>query len=198
MRLRYSLTSPFARKARLAAAVLGLPLELELADTLNPDDTLRRQNPLGKIPTLLTEDGDCLYDSRVILAYLDMVAGGGKLIPLEPKARIAAMKAEALADGLMDAGVLVLYEGRFRPEEKHDAKWLAHQRDKMARALEALEAAPPAADGPISAADITLACALGFLDFRFGGEWRAAHPRLVAWQTAFAARCPSFEETAPH
>lgn len=198
MRLRYSLTSPFARKARLAAAVLGLPLELELADTLNPDDTLRRQNPLGKIPTLLTEDGDCLYDSRVIVAYLDMVASGGKLIPLEPKARIAAMKAEALADGLMDAGVLVLYEGRFRPEEKHEAKWLAHQRDKMARALEALEAAPPAADGPISAADIALACALGFLDFRFGGEWRAAHPRLVAWQTAFAARCPAFEETAPH
>lgn len=197
MRLRYTLTSPFARKARLAAAVLGLPLELEPADTLNPDDTLRRQNPLGKIPTLLTEDGDCLYDSSVILAYLDMVAGGGKLIPLDPKARIATMKAEALADGLMDAGVLVLYEGRFRPEEKHEAKWLAHQRDKMARALAALEAAPPAADGPISSSDIALACALGFLDFRFGGEWRPTHPRLVAWQEAFAARCPSFEETAP-
>ncbi len=198
MRLRYTPTSPFARKARLAAAVLDLPLELELADTLNPDDTLRRQNPLGKIPTLVTDEGECLYDSRVILAYLDLVAGGGKLLPAEPKARIATMKAEALADGLMDAGVLVLYEGRFRPEEKHEAKWLDHQREKMARALDTLEAAPPASDAGISASDIALACALGFLDFRFGGEWRATHPRLVAWQAAFAARCPAFEETAPH
>ncbi|MFG1429498.1 glutathione S-transferase N-terminal domain-containing protein [Xanthobacter sp. V2C-8] len=196
MLLRYSATSPFARKVRLAAAVAGVPLDLELADTTNPDDTLRLQNPLGKVPTLLTDDGDCLYDSRVILSYLDLVSGG-RLLPAEPKALISAMKLQALADGLMDAGVLVLYEARFRPAEKHEQRWLDHQRQKMTRALAALEAAPPAADGPLDAAAITLACALGFLDFRFGGEWRASHPRLVAWQAAFAARCPMFEETAP-
>ncbi len=196
MLLRYSATSPFARKVRLAAAVAGVPLELELADTTNPDDTLRLQNPLGKVPTLITDDGDCLYDSRVILSYLDILSGG-RLLPTEPKALIRAMKLQALADGMTDAGVLVLYEARFRPVEKHEPRWLDHQRQKMTRALAALEAAPPPADGPIDAAGITLACALGFLDFRFGGEWRAGHPRLVAWQAAFAARCPMFEETAP-
>lgn len=199
MLLRYSVTSPFARKVRLAAAILGLPLDLQLADTLDPDDTLRRQNPLGKIPTLVTDEGETLYDSKVILAYLDAVAGGGKLLPQDAKARIGVMREESLADGLMDAGILVLYEGRFRAPEKHEDKWLDHQRQKMARALDALEATVPeaAAPGPILASDIALACALGFLDFRFAGEWRTGHPRLVAWQAAFAARCPSFEETAP-
>ncbi|MFG1297870.1 MULTISPECIES: glutathione S-transferase N-terminal domain-containing protein [Xanthobacter] len=197
MLLRYSATSPFARKIRLAAAILGLPLDLQLADTVDPSDTLRQQNPLGKVPTLLTDDGEWLYDSSVILAYLDQVAGGGKLLPKEPKAYIGALKLQALADGLMDAGVLVLYEGRFRPVEKHEDKWLDHQRQKMARALDALDAAPPAADGPIGVGEISLACALGFLDFRFGGEWRANHPRLVAWQEAFAGRCPMFAETTP-
>lgn len=197
MLLRYSATSPFARKIRLAAAVLGLPLDLQLADTVDPSDTLRQQNPLGKVPTLLTDEGECLFDSSVILTYLDQVAGGGKLLPQEPKALIGALKLQALADGLMDAGVLVLYEARFRPVEKHEDKWLEHQRQKMARALDALEAAPPAVDGPLGVGEIALACALGFLDFRFGGEWRTNHPRLVAWQEAFAARCPLFAETAP-
>ncbi|MFG1478160.1 glutathione S-transferase N-terminal domain-containing protein [Xanthobacter sp. V4C-4] len=197
MLLRLSATSPFARKVRLAAAVAGLPIELQLADTVDPSDTLRQQNPLGKIPTLITDAGECLYDSRVILAYLDQVAGGGVLLPKDPAAFIASLKLEALADGLMDAGVLVLYETRFRPVEKHEEKWLDHQRQKMARALAALEAAPPDLDAPLGAGEIALGCALGFLDFRFAGAWRADHPRLVAWQAAFAARCPQFEETAP-
>lgn len=197
MLLRYSATSPFARKVRLAAAVVGVPLDLQLADTLDPADTLRHQNPLGKIPTLVTDDGECLYDSRVILTYLDQVSGGGTLLPKAPKAFIATLKLQALADGLMDAGVLLLYEARFRAPEKHEEKWLDHQRQKMARVLEALEADPPALDGNMGMGEISLACALGFLDFRFGGEWRANHPRLVAWQEAFAARCPMFAETAP-
>lgn len=197
MLLRYSATSPFARKARLAAAVVGLPLDLQLGDPIDPSDSLRHQNPLGKLPTLVTDDGDCLFDSSVIVAYLDVAAGGGKLLPKDPKAYIAALKLQALADGLMDAGVLVLYEGRFRAPEKHEPKWLEHQRGKMARALAALEAAPPAVGAPIDVGTISLACALGFLDFRFEGAWRADHPRLVAWRADFAARCPQFEETAP-
>jgi len=82
--------------------------------------------------------------------------------------------------------------------EKHEDKWLDHQRQKMARALAALEANPPATGGALTVGEISLGCALGFLDFRFGGEWRADHPKLVAWQAAFAARCPQFAETAPH
>lgn len=197
MLLRYSLTSPFARKVRLAAAVLGLPLELELADTINPEDSLRRQNPLGKVPTLITDDGEALYDSRVILTYLDQVAGGGHLLPKDPAALIATLKLQALADGLMDAGILILYEGRFRTPEHQEPKWLDHQRQKMSRAVAALEASPPAEDGPYTCGALALGCALGFLDFRFDGAWRTDHPRLVAWQDRFAARCPQFAETAP-
>ncbi len=197
MLLRYSVTSPFARKVRLAAAVLGLPLELELADTLNAADSLRQQNPLGKIPTLVGDDGVAYFDSPVILAYLDHVAGGGKILPDDPAARIAVLRLEALADGLMDAGILLLYEGRFRPEERHEPRWLEHQTQKVERALAALEQQAPAAT-PITAGTISLACALGFLDFRFGGRWRETHPKLVAFQEAFAAQCPSFDETKPY
>lgn len=197
MLLRFSATSPFVRKVRLAAAILGLPLELERADTLDPADSLRRQNPLGKVPALLTDDGQVMFDSPVILAWLDHLAGGGRIIPAEPKARFAALRREALADGMMDAGILVIYEARFRPAERHEPKWLDHQLQKMARALAEFEAGPLDAGQPITVGDIALGCALGWFDLRFEGAWRADHPRLVAWQADFAARCPDFEATKP-
>lgn len=197
MLLRSSPTSPFVRKVRLAAAVLGLPLEVEVADTLDPNDSLRQQNPLGKIPLLVTDEGEAVYDSRVILVYLDQLAGGDRLIPNDPKARIAVLKLEALADGLMDAGVLLLYEGRFRPEEKFEKRWLDHQSGKVERTMDYLEANLPPETEQITAADLSLASALGFFDFRFEGKWREGHPKLVAWQSRFAARCPGYEETAP-
>lgn len=197
MLLRFSPTSPFVRKVRVAAAVLGLKLDIEPADTMDPDDSLRRQNPLGKIPALLTDEGDVLFDSPVILAYLDHVAGGGRILPVEPKARFAALRLEALADGMMDAGILLLYEGRFRPVERHEVKWLEHQEGKRARALDALEATIAPFAGPISVGDIALGCALSWFDFRFAGTWRETHPRLVAWHAAFAAACPDFEASKP-
>lgn len=197
MLLRYSPTSPFARKARVAAAVLGLPLTLEAADTLDPNDSLRRQNPLGKIPALLTDDDKVLFDSRVILAYFDLLAGGGKLLPADPAARIATLREEALADGMMDAAILLVYESRFRPVEMHVPAWLDHQSGKVARALAAFEATPPVDRGHLTAAEISLACALSWFDFRFEGSWRTEHPRLVAWMDGFLARCPGFDETKP-
>jgi glutathione S-transferase len=197
MRLRYSKPSPFARKVRVAASLLGLKLELEPADTLNPEDTLRRQNPLGKIPILLADDGEQWFDSRVILAYLDDLAGGGRILPTDPKARLQALRLEALADGLMDAGILRLYEGRFRPEDRHEPKWLDHQRGKMERALVVLEAHPPVLGPALTVGDIALACALGFLDFRFDGAWRRTSPNLTAWLDGFIARVPDFSESAP-
>lgn len=196
MLLRYTTTSPFVRKVRLAAATLGLPLSLQVADTLDAADDLRLQNPLGKLPTLVTDTGETLFDSAVIVAYLDHLAGGARLIPADTAGRFAVLRLEALADGLMDAGVLVLYEGRFRPEERHEPRWLEYQTQKMERALAALEAQTP--DGTIvNAGTIALACALGFLDFRFAGRWRENHPKLVAFQEAFAAACPAFAETKP-
>lgn len=195
MRLRYSPFSPFARKVRIAAAVLGLPLELEAADTMDATDTLRQQNPLGKIPILLRDNGPALFDSPVILAYLDHVAGGDRLIPAETEARFAALRLEALADGIMDAAILQVYERRYRPEEKVVSSWLDMQAGKITRALAELEAAPPSQ--ALSVGTITLACALGYLDFRLGGTWRAEHPTLVAWFEAFGAHCPGFSETTP-
>ncbi|TMJ97201.1 MAG: glutathione S-transferase family protein [Alphaproteobacteria bacterium] len=197
--LRSSPSSPFVRKVRIAASVLGLEPEiaLEPADTMNASDPVRRQNPLGKIPALVLEDGTVLFDSRVILDYLDYRAGGGRIVPSDAGARFAALRLQALADGLMDASVLLVYEGRFRPAERHEPKWLDHQSGKIARALAALEATPPALSTTPDVGQIALACALGYRDFRFEGTWRREHPRLVAWLDRFAARVPAFAATAP-
>lgn len=199
MILRSSPLSPFVRKVRIAAAILKLDHEitLEFADTLDPNDSLRRQNPLGKIPTLITEEGDALYDSRVIVEYLDYRAGGGRIIPRKSAPRFAALRLQALCDGMLDAAILRVYETRFRPPERHEPAWIAHQSDKIARALAALEAEPPPLDGVPDVGTITLACVLGYLDLRFAGAWRDAHPRLVAWHDAFGAAVPAFAQTKP-
>jgi glutathione S-transferase len=197
MILRSSPASPFARKVRIAAAVLGLDrdIKLEPADTVDPSDSVRRQNPLGKIPVLIVEDGTTFYDSPVILEYLDHRAGGGRIIPTAPAARFAALCQEALCDGILDAAILRVYEGRWRPPEHHVAKWVDHQAGKMTRALAAMEAQPPGLDAPPHVGQITAACALGYLDLRFDGAWRRDYPRLVAWLDAFAAAVPAFAAT---
>lgn len=196
MKLYYSPPSPFSRKVRIVASVLGLDkrIELVVADTNNPDDALRAKNPLGKIPTLELDSGACVYDSAVIVACLDQLAGGGKVVPRDGEARIAALTLEALADGVMDACILQIYEIRMRAENERSASWVAHQRAKVVRALAFLEAAPPAEDFA-QIGQIALACALGYLDLRFDGAWRADHPRLVAWLDKFAAATPAYDAT---
>ena len=193
MILRSAPASPFGRKTKIAAALLGLSVTVVDADTMSPTDSIRRENPLGKIPTLILDDGTTLFDSSVIVAYLDAVAGGDRLIPAEIGPRFAALRLEALADGLCDAALLQVYEGRWRPADKHDADWVGHHAGKVERALATLEAAPPA--GPVTVGHVALACALGYLDLRFGGAWRETHPALVAWLDGFAAEVPSFEAT---
>jgi glutathione S-transferase len=197
MILRSSPPSPFGRKVKLALGILGLEhdVTIEKADPTDAGDTLRQQNPLGKIPTLILEDGTVLYDSPVILEYLDQRAGGGRIIPTEPKARMAALTLQALCDGILDAGILLVYEGRWRPAEKHEEKWIEHQRGKVARSLAMLEASPPKLDAIPNVGQITLACALGYGDLRFEGKWREQHPKLVKWLDAFAAQVPAFEKT---
>ena len=203
MILRSSPASPFVRKVRIAIAVLGFDAEtqIETADTTEPADPLRRQNPLGKIPVLIAEDGTACYDSRVILEFLDERAGGGRIVPREPPARLAASRLQALCDGILDASILAVYEARWRAREHHEQKWLDHQAGKVTRALAMLESSPPPLDAaPASlpnVGQIALACALGYRDFRFGKSWRGDHPRLVAWLDAFAARVPAFSATAP-
>jgi len=195
--LRSSPASPFGRKVKIAALQLGLmdTIEIVAADTSDANDPLRQQNPLGKIPTLVLEDGSTLFDSRVIVEYLDHLAGGGKVIPAG-EARFAQLRLQALADGLCDAALLQVYEVRFRPEEIRSAAWAANQAGKVSRTLIALEALPPAMTGrQPQIGEIALACALGYLDLRFEGKWRAEYPKLVAWLDAFAAAVPAFETT---
>jgi glutathione S-transferase len=199
MILRSSPLSPFGRKVRIALGLLGLDSEvqIEATDIADPSDSIRRQNPLGKIPVLLVEDGTALYDSRVILEYLDHRAGGDKIIPREFAARLAALRVQALCDGIMDASILAVYEVRWRDPQKHEPKWLDHQAGKVMRGLAAIEADPPRLDGIPDVGQIALACALGYRDVRFAGSWRSDHPRLVAWLEAFASRVPQFEATKP-
>jgi glutathione S-transferase len=187
--------SPFGRKVKIAAAVLGLADRIEVIQTdTGQTGRLQVDNPLGKIPVLIPAGGEPIYDSRVILEYLDILAGGGRIVPGEPAARIAALRLQALGDGIMDAALLRRYETIQREPHERSAKWDANQAAKIARGLAALEAAPPPLD-TIGVGEITVACALGYLDLRFEGTWRADHPRLVAWLDAFAARVPSFAKT---
>jgi glutathione S-transferase len=202
MILRFSPSSPFVRKVRIAIALLGFEedVTLERADTTDPHDSLQKANPLAKIPVLIAEDGIAIYDSRVILDYLDARAGGGKIVPHGGKERLEALRLQALADGILDASILTVYEGRFRKPEMHEPKWLDRQAGKVSRALAVLEAAPPPTSRPQAlpnVGQIALACALGYRDVRFGGGWRADHPRLVAWLEDFAARVPADAATKP-
>jgi glutathione S-transferase len=192
-------TSPFGRKVRIAVGVLGLErtVAIEPASTQDPTDPIREQNPLGKVPVLILDDGTTLYDSPVILEYLDALAGGGRIIPQDPRRRFAALRLQALADGIMEASVLIMYEARYRPPERHEPTWLDLQAGKVARGLAALEAAPPGVDAPPDVGQITLACALGYRDSRFAGSWRKDHPGLVRWLDGFAASVPAFAATAP-
>lgn len=199
MILRSSPASPFVRKVRIAVRLLGLDSQIE--ETLpaldDPADALMVENPLGKIPALILEDGTCYYDSRVILEYLDHVAGGGRIIPREPDARFAALRLQALCDGILDACVLQVYEGRYRPAEMKVASWIERQAGKVARSLATLEAAPPAlTPGALPhVGQIAIACVLGYRDLRFDANWRKDYPRLHAWHDAFAAQVPAFAAT---
>jgi len=199
MILRSSPASPFGRKVRMAAIILGLDRRIEItkADTTDPADTVRKENPLGKIPALVLDDGEVLYDSRVIVEYLDHLAGGGRVVPNDAKARFAALRLQALADGILDASILQVYEGRWRDAAKHEPKWVEHQAGKVTRALAALEAAPPGRDATPNIGQIAVACVLGYRDFRFAGTWRKDHPRLVKFLDEFAAAVPAFAATAP-
>ncbi len=194
--LHTSPASPFGRKVRLAAAALGLSDRIEpvSADTQAADSPLRRDNPLGKLPTLVLEDGSTLFDSRVIVEYLDHIAGGGRLIPAR-EGRFEVLRLQALADGIMDAALAQVYERRFRPEEKVHQPWLDHQDGKVSRALDSLERGDLPETTDIGT--IALGCALSYLDFRLDPAWREGRPRLAAWYENVARAMPDFAETMP-
>jgi glutathione S-transferase len=194
--LRTSLTSPFGRKVRMAAVVLGLVdrFDIEHASTMDADDTLRSQMPLGKIPCLILPDGTAIYDSRTIIEYLCSVAGPNTLFPGAPRELAIERTKVVLADGIADAALLMVYEGRFRPAAHLSQQWLDHQRGKIMRALTRIEVQPPRLD-PLTAAGISLACALGYLDWRQPVEWRGVFPGIAAWLADFNEQHPELAAT---
>lgn len=203
MKLHFSHPSPFARKVRVALHETGLAGRCELVptDPWTEDAALLRLNPLSRIPTLVLDDGDALFDSPLICEVLDGmhdgIEGGGRLIPEAPGERLRALRLQATADGILDAGVLRLAELRRRPADKQWDWWLDRQRAVMARGLDALEAEAAALDEPVTVGQIAVGVCLGWIDFRFAEDsWRDGRPRLAAWEAGFAAR-PSMRETMP-
>ena len=201
MKLHYNVASPFVRKVMAVAIEAGLDGRLEPVNRtttpVKPDADLVRDNPLGKIPCLVTDEGAVLYDSRVICEYLDGLHGGPKMFPGAGPARWTALRRQAEGDGIMDAAVLARYETFVRPEEHRWGEWLEGQRQKFRRALDALEAEAGDFGNTVDIGTITTGCALGYLDFRYGDEdWRATRPKLAAWFEWFGKR-PSMARTAP-
>ena len=199
MKLMWSPLSPYVRKVRITAAMKGLDGRFEPvpADTNVGDPTLNALNPLGKVPCLITEQGEAIFDSHVICEYLDSLASTPVLFPKSGPERWRALTLGGLADGILDAALLIVYEGRFRPENMRVQAWLDRQQSKIDRALANLEASPPVWRGSPDYGHLTLATALGYLDFRLGGKWRASNPKLVKWLDEFAAAVPAFEATRP-
>ncbi len=198
MKLRYSPTSPYTRKVTVTALETGLDERIERLATnvWDPATDIARDNPLGKVPALILKDGSVLFDSPVICEYLDSLHDGPKLIPLSGPERWTALRRQAQADGVLDAGVLRLLESR-RPEPQRSSTWDARQAAVVARGLNAFEAEAVTLDGPPTIGHIALGCCLGWLELRFPHEdWRATRPALAAWYEAFAAR-PSMLATQP-
>lgn len=200
MQLRYSQTSPFVRKVLMVAHEVGLADRIEIVptDVWAPDSPIVRDNPLAKIPTLVTEDGLVLFDSPVIAEYLDSLHQGRRLFPAAGRERWVALRQQAMADGICDASVLRRMEA-MRPESLRSADWTERQRRAVVRALDLLERESgtlPSADTP-TIGGIAVAAALGYLDFRFAHEgWRQGRPGLANWFEAASAR-DCFKRTAP-
>ncbi|OAJ47467.1 glutathione S-transferase [Pseudomonas marginalis] len=202
MTLFHNPASPFVRKVRVLLIETGqqdrVALHGCMPTPVNPDAQLVQDNPVGKIPALCLADGTVLHDSRVILDYFDHQHVGNPLIPRDGSARWRRLTLASMADGIMDAAVLVRYESALRPVEKHWAPWLDEQRNKIRRTLAELEAdAIAELTSHFDIAAISVACALGYLDFRHPDmQWRSDTPQLAAWYAEVSQR-PSMLETQP-
>lgn len=200
MKLRYSPTSPYVRKVMVVAIEIGLEGQIEIVptDPWDPDTDLPADNPLGKVPALITEDGKRLMDSSVICEYLDHLHDGPPLFPPAGEERWRALGWSVLGDGILDACQLRRVEGKFREKPMQSADWITRQEKTVERALAALERQVSGiGQAPLTIGHICVGCALGYLDLRFPqDDWRTGHPALAAWFANFAER-PSMVATAP-
>lgn len=199
MKMHFATASPYVRKVRVLAMETGLADRIELAKVavtpVGPDSALCADNPIGKIPTLVRDDGSALYDSRVICEYLDSLHDGSRMFPESGDARWTALRRQALADGILDAAVNTRYETFLRPENFRWPDWMDGQMRKIRRSLDVLETEP--LGDSVDIGTISIACALGYLDFRYADEgWRDTRPKLASWYDMFSSR-PSMSETHP-
>ena len=201
MKLLASLASPYTRKVRVVLAEKRIDCEMELVDVQPPDNPVNALNPLGKVPTLVLDDGTALFDSRVIVEFLDNASPISRLIPEDNRERVAVRRWEALADGTLDAGLLIRYES-LRPKKEQSATWAAKQLGKLQRGLALIAGElgerPWCHGERYSLADIAVGCCLGWVEFRKpgGAEWRPEYPNLVRFYEKLMER-PAFAETAP-
>lgn len=201
MKLIGSLASPYVRKVRIVMAEKKLDYELVLEDVWSPATTIALSNPLGKVPCLIMEDGGAMFDSRVIVEYLDTMSPVGKLLPSQGRERASIKCWEALADGVLDAGILIRLERTQRPSDKQSDAWVERQFGKIHEGLRAMSRGLGEGVfcvGPhLSLADIAVGCALGWLAFRFPEiNWREDHPNLARLFDKLSER-PSFRESVP-
>ncbi len=203
MKLIGSLTSPFVRKVRVVLAEKKLDYKFEVEDVWAADTRIGESNPLGKVPCLVMEGGEAIFDSRVIVEYVDTLSPVGKLIPLSGRERVEVKTWEALADGLLDAAILARMEQTWvgRTDAQRSPAWVDRQIDKVHASLKAMSLGLGdrawCTGIHHSLADIAVGCALGYLDFRFPQiAWRDDHPNLAKLYEKLSQR-PSFQDTAP-
>jgi glutathione S-transferase len=200
MKLLFTPPSPYARKVRIVAAEKRIELEMVPVVLSAPDCPVNEHNPLGKIPVLLLDDGDSLFDSRVIVEYLDNRTPLARLIPQEHSSRISVRRWEALADGVCDAAVAALMESR-RPEQMQDPAFIAKQLGKVERGLKALSQELGnnkwCVGDAFSLADVAVGCVLGYLELRYKNiNWQQQYPNLAEYYAELMTRA-SFKESAP-
>lgn len=201
MKLIGSLASPYVRKVRIVMAEKKLDYAFLLDNVWVPETTIQQSNPLGKVPCLLMEDGDALFDSRVIVEYLDTLTPVGKLIPGSGRERAEVKRWEALADGVLDAAILVRLEKTLRPPEQQSPGWIERQMGKVHAGLKSISSdlgdKPFCTGTHYTLADVAVGCALGWLSFRFPEiDWRGDHPNLGKLYDKLSER-PSFKDTLP-
>ena len=200
MKIHFSPASPFVRKCLVAAHELGVAERIEKmpasAHPVNRNPVIVESNPLGQVPTFFTDDGTVLFDSHVIVEYLNAECGG-QLLPASGPARWKMLTEHALADGMLGATLLARYEMAVRPEPLRWTAWTDGQLDKVWAGLRWLEDAAPGFAGRVDIATISFGCVLGYLDFRFGEfDWRDGAPATAAWFAEFSER-PSMKATFP-
>jgi len=201
MKLIASLGSPYVRKVRVVMAEKKIDYELVLEDVWSEGTTIQQSNPLGKVPCLMMDDGGAMFDSRVIVEYLDILTPVGKLIPASGRERAEVKCWEALADGLLDAAVLVRLEKTQRPAKQQSPEWIKRQWSKVEASLKAMSVGlgekPFCVGNHYTLADVAVGCALGWLTFRFPDlAWREDYPTLAKLFDKLSER-PSFKDTFP-